>query len=361
MSKPIYTIIIPHYKTGKMTAYCLWRIFQHSKGRMLKIVVVDNSNGEGRDEISAISMAMENNTFLTYLVYPKDKMQSHGIAIDYALQYGSVDDHFIVLESDSFPVQDGWLDWYDQVVANDGSCTGSVLQLSGGRYLHPAGSLYRKKDWQGALEYVTAEFLSSPIGFGYGSYRYFPNMAMKEGFPCHLMIRKDVLADMKSPQDHEIELHSSYQGLDADGIAQKALDYLPISEGVFHNGIGAAQEAFSTYRFRDMMTYCHDTIFRGDEEPIIYRMGYEPGQWFSYWLNAMGKPIFEIPTKTVWMQGRENQQQEYTLTVNGVKHLWGMTAYNGQKIDGLEDITQHKNSLLDDLYGSIPDRYKPAK
>ena len=72
------TIIIPHYKTGKMTAYSIFKILQHSDGHEVDIIVVDNNVGDG--SVEYLSPFMNK---IGYVPYPKDRMQSHGIGIGY--------------------------------------------------------------------------------------------------------------------------------------------------------------------------------------------------------------------------------------------------------------------------------------
>ena len=350
-----YTILIPHYKTGKMTAYCLSQIAKHSGGRPLEVIIINNSPEDGSEKyFNQITIP---NSVVIITSYPKDLLQSHGAAFDFALANGNVsNEYFITLESDCFPVKDNWLDWYDEIIRNDGVCTGSILKLSGGTFLHPGGAMYKKSEWKQALQY--SDFMNQ-------FYYYLPNMGMKENFSHHLMIRKSAFPEFcRAPLKFGVELHDSYLtpdlylkgGLYANGILNKAKAYEPMTK-VFHNGLGSTQESINTYQARSIHTHYADALLTTKED-IIYRIGYEPGQWFGYWMMANGKQIFEIPTKVVWMPNRENQQQEYTLTVNGVKHLWGMTAYNGATGEALKDIIDHKNSLLDELYNSLPNNQK---
>jgi hypothetical protein len=93
------------------------------------------------------------------------------------------------------------------------------------------------------------------------------------------------------------------------------------------------------------------------KKKIIFRIGAEPGQWFAWWQKAMGYSLYEIPTEVHWLPGKENQQQEYTLTENGVKHLWGISAYHGTDLaDG--DIAKIKQSLPEQLYNTLPEHQK---
>lgn len=322
-----FSILIPHYKTGKMTAYCIHQLLKYKGMHELEIIVVDNSNGEGVELFSHYPIKL--------LTYPPHLMQSHGIAFDYALQQDAVsNEYFITVESDSFPTQDNWLDYYENLVNHNYDSAGSLLHLSGGKYLHPAGAMYGKWIWQEAYKYVRYSL----------EYSFFPNLAIKELFPCHLMVHRDFMTEfLKDPEKH-VKIHHSYR--DTDYLIQLER-YLPIAQSVFHNGMGNENESYTTYGARTFSNpICDNT------QPMIYRMGLEPGQWLSYYQDRL-KKVFHIPTEIVWMPNRINQQQEYTIMENGFKHLWGVTTYSGVIEETVKDISLHKEKLMNELYDSI--------
>jgi hypothetical protein len=335
-----YTCIIPHYKTGQMTAFTIYQILKHTRGRDIKIVVVDNSNHEGLEYLEPFVGKIH------ILLYPKDLMQSHGIAYDFALNSGVVEtEYFITLESDSYPTQDGWLDYYDRLVETGMDCAGSLLQLSGGQFIHPAGALYRKSVWEEAKKYTDS------IQYG-----CFPNMAMKEGFPCHLMVRNDILKTfLENPQLY-IDLHNSYLPYSVVNAVQKLMYYKPVT-GVFHNGMGNSQESIATYSQRNILKE-PERILLDNVDDLIYRVGFEPAQYFCYWALAMGYNVSAIPTEIKWLEGRNNQQQEFTRMENGLVHCWAITAYHKAESPERQDIIDFKAAQLQELYNSLPEDVK---
>lgn len=362
-----FSVIIPHYKTGKVTAFAIYQLLKHKGPHQLDIIVVDNSGDSSIEYIRPFVRALlEFNAAdtLTMLNYPQGKMQSHGIAVDYAMPYVT-NDYFIMVESDSYPTVEGWLDGYENLILNQQiDAAGSILTLSGGKYLHPAGALYKKSVYLEALEYTRTI-----------PYIYFPNMGMKEGFPCHLMVREEIVQEFcENPAKWGIDLDHSYidqttkEKISPEKMMQKALEYQPVTK-VFHNGMGHNQEAFSTYRLRDLK-YADDVYLNSwmklqdgilteiSPENVIYRMGYEPGQWFCYWMIANGKKVMGLPTQIEWMPGRVNQQQEFTRMNNGFTHLWGVTAYSDCVVEDFRDIIDHKRDVVEKNYESIPDQFK---
>lgn len=332
-----FTILLPHYKTGKMTTYAVSQLLRLKGKHDVEIIIIDNSYPD--DSIKLVSEKV-NSTSVTVVSNPPGRMQSHGIAFDLAMPLVTTD-YFITVESDSFPTKDNWLNYYEQLILNAFDSAGSILTLSGGIFMHPAGALYKKSVWQQAKAYCDAI-----------EYTYFPNMGMKDTFPCHLMIRNDVVEKvLDNPWGYGITLHTSYLGLLTSEMLKKSEDYKPVT-GPFHNGMGSNQESYFTYAQRNIQSE-PSNILLNDKEKVIYRMGYEPGQWFCYYQLAMKKKLFSIPTQVEWMPDRVNQQQEFTLMENGFKHIWGVSAYHKSDHPERKDIIDRKAQIVEELYNSL--------
>lgn len=337
-----YSILLPHWKTGMMTAYTIAQLLKYKGTHDIEIFVIDNNAGDGSIEYLEPFMNQ-----IKYIPYPKDRLQSHGIAFDYILPEIKTE-WFITIESDAFPTQDNWLDYYEDLINKGYDFAGSLLALSGGTYVHPCGALYNKKVWEQAKEYCNEI-----------QYAYFPNMSQKQGFDCHLMIHKDILDNvLASPNDY-IELANGYIGLSKNEMLLKLINYGPVV-APFHNGMGRTDESVRTYGDRDIDTEVPNVLLT-EKPKIINRIGYEPGQWFTYWQLAMGKKVFYIPTEVKWLPNRINQQQEYTLMENGFKHCWGISAYHGVQTNNEKDIADVKQSLPEQLYKSLPENQKIKK
>lgn len=324
-----------------MSAYCISQLLEYIGNHEIEIIVIDNNVGDGsteylrpfRDQIKIYG-------------YPKDQVQSHGVAFDFVLSKGWVNnEHFITIESDSFPTKDNWLDSYEKLIDRGFDCAGSLLKLSGGSYVHPAGALYKKSVYLEAKEYCDNI-----------QYDYFPNMGVKEGFDCHIMFKKSKTDRiLEHPEDY-MELAKSYVRLTKEEILAKRDYYKPVT-GVFHNGMGKFQESIKTFGERNTDTGKEDAVL-DNKDPIVYRIGMEPGQFFCYYHLAMGKKIALIPTEIKWMRNRGGQQQEYTLMENGFKHLWCGSAYLGMENTDLQDVYEFKKNQVETLYESLPKEYK---
>lgn len=338
------TVLIPHYKTGKMTAYTLSKLLEFKGNHDVKIVVIDNNAGDGSAEYLTPFL-----NEVCYCQYPKEVLQSHGVAYNFALENGMVDTpYFITLESDSFPTRPNWIYYYKDLIDNGCDMAASYLKLSGGSFGHPAGALYKKSLWEEMKQYCD----SMP-------YSYFPNMAMRDNFPMHLMVHDRILDQFLENPDDWIELSSGYKPYSRKLAEEKLLHYSPTC-GPFHDGRGGLQESIKTFGDRWTISEVPYAIYgEGEKWPkIIGRIGMEPGQALYYYAMAKKKKVFSIPTEVHWLPGKENQQQEYTLNEAGIKHLWAISAYHDYTPESERDVAKLKQSIPDQLYETLPPNQK---
>lgn len=333
------SILVPHWKTGKMSAYAISQLLKYKGKHEIEIFVINNNCGDGSE--SYLKPFWDN---IKYYEYPKDKLQSHGIAFDYVLPHVTTD-YFITIESDSFPTKDNWLDYYENLIENGIECAGSILKLSGGQYLHPCGSMYSIKNWNEYHQYCQNI-----------KYYYFPNASRKGNFDCHLMV-KDSFANhfLESPESF-ITVAEGYKNYTRADWLKRLSYYSPVVD-CFHNGMGMLDESLETYGLRSFASEVPN-ILLDNNKALINRIGYEPGQAFSYWHMATNKKVFAIPTEIKWMNNRGGQQQEYTIMENGFKHLWGSSAYYDHTPENEKDIYELKQRIPNELYESLPDHEK---
>lgn len=334
------SILIPHYKNGKATAYAVYKFLQHKGKHDIDIFISDNNSGDG-----SIEYVKHFSDKIKVIDYPKDKLQSHGIALDMMIPLTDTD-YFITAESDSFPTDDEWLDYIEDIVINGGyDMAGSLMQLSGGEYIHGAGAVYSKKMWAECKKYCD----NIP-------YTYFPNMWNKEGFDGHTMIHDSVLQRVLTMPEDYFDLAEGYKGLSTKEMLDKAIYYSSVV-CPFHNGMGMRQESVKTYGQRNAQSESPNIMLDGNSK-IIFRVGYEPNQFIYYWALANNKKILEIPTTTKWMDNRIGQQQEYTKMINGFIHLWCGSSYLDMKDTEMDDVYRFKSIQIEQLYQSLPEQFK---
>jgi len=332
-------ILIPHFKQGKITAYTISQLLKYKGKHEIEIYVINNNSGDGSEKYFAPFRGL-----IKYYEYPKDIIQSHGVSFDWILPK-TKNEWFITIESDGFPTNDTWLDYYENLINEGYDGAISLLKLSGGSYGHPCGGLYNKKIWQEAKRYCNEV-----------QYAYFPNMSVSGGFDCHLMIHKDIVEKVLAEPYDYIELAEGYKGLTRQQMVARMMYYSPVV-GCFHNGMGRSNESLRTYGHRTPESEIPNVLLT-DKPKLVNRMGYEPGQWLYYWQMAMGKNIFHVPTETFWLPNRENQQQEKTVMENGFTHCWAGSSYLDMKDGDFNDVYEFKHNLIEGLYNSLPNNQK---
>lgn len=334
------TILIPHFKQGRITAVCVSQLLKLKGRHEIDILVIDNNVGDGSARY--LDPFLEH---ITILDYPMDKLQSHGIAFDFAIPHIKTE-YFLTVESDSYPTMISWLDYYEFLIDQGYDTAGSFLELSGGLYQHPCGSFYRKSVWEECKKFVEAI-----------PYTYFPNAAHKEGFDCHAMIHDKLVDEFVKHPSKFVEPSEGYKNLTPLQVTEKGEYYSPIGEGVFHNGMGALEESIKTYGNRDIDTGIKDMDFSKAAD-IVRRIGNEPGQFLSYWHLAAGKKVYGINTQVKWLPGREYQNQEFTKMENGFVHLWGISSYHKAKLSEAQWVVMFKAEQAEKLYNSLPEEQK---
>lgn len=337
-----FSIILCHWKTGKMTAFTVAQILKYKGDHEIEILICDNNAGDG-----SIAYLEPFKDQITVVDYPKDKLQSHGIGYDVLFELAQ-NEWVLCLESDSFPIKEGYLDYYCRLINEGYDGAVSLLMLSGGMYGHPAGGLYRRSIWVKAWQYCKDI-----------EYFYFPNMGMKDTFKSHIMVHKSIINEFLAEPDNYIELVDDYKPYNPQKAEQRCVHYMP-TVGPMHNGMGRLQESLKTYGARNPETEVPNVIL-DNRAKIIYRIGYEPGQHHYYWMLANGYKIFHIPTETKWLPEKEGRQQEYTLNEAGIKHLWAISAYHDYTPEAEKEVALFKQSVPDQLYETLPEHQKISR
>lgn len=336
----VKTVIIPHFKNGKASAYSVSQFIKFSKPNELDIVVIDNSYPD-----NSIKYLTPFENQINIVVPSSEKLLSHGVAYDIGVGFAK-GEYIICSESDSFPTSTAYFKYIDDLIINNFDCAGSLLSLSGGTYIHPAGMLFRKSLWSELKSLIDD-----------AGYIYFPNMSRSDGlFDYHLMVHNSIIEKfIDNPSDY-IELSNGYRGLTKKEIMSRAEYYKSITNP-FHSGMGMNNESVKTYGQRCIENNI-DSILLTGKRKLINRVGFEPGQAMCYMLYALGKKIKIIPTEVKWLHNRIGQQQEYTKMENGFTHIWAGSSYLDMKDTEMNDVYEFKKNQIEELYNSLPANQK---
>lgn len=333
------SVILPHYKTLKITTVAIHKLIEFRGNHNLEIFVVDNNASDGTgDALRKIFPSVN------FIDYPKDKLQSHGVAISYAVPEIS-NEIFVTAESDSFPTSTDFFDSIEKMVNDGYDSGGSLLSLSGGQYLHPAGAFYKKS------LILEAEAYCNEI-----EYAYIPHISVKEGFPCHVMVHNSIVETFYETPTKFIKLEEKNKNINPEELKIIANNYKSVV-CPFHNGMGDSDESYNTYGLRSVQTE-PVRILNKNEKLIINRLGFEPGQWLCYFQLAMGRKLKYVETHTAWMPGRVNEQQDFTLMQTGFTHLWGCSSFHESDSVEFKDVVIRKKNKIEALYNSLPENEK---
>lgn len=333
------TILIPHYKTLEITAFAIYKFLKHKGSHNVKIIVIDNSYPD--ESIKSLEPFKDQ---ITIVNNTSTKIQSHGVAFDFAMPMVETD-YFMCAESDSFPVKDGWLDYYQKLIENGFTWGGSLLKLSGGTFIHPTGSFYKTEYWHEAKKYCDEI-----------QYSYFPNCSRHTDFDCHLMVHDKMLEYFLDHPNACVQLSQQYNEKPRDYFLERKDHYSPMV-APFHNGMGNLNESLYTYGQRDVGSEAPEILLKNKED-FINKIGYEPGQWLCYWLIAMQKHGCLIPTEIKWMRNRGWQQQEYTVNEAGFLHAWCGSSFYSMEGGELNDVYEFKKKQIEDFYSQMPSEFK---
>lgn len=336
------TVLIPHYKQWRITCYTVYQFIKYTEGTDIEILVINNSYPD--DSVFYLN-PFKLHPRVKIIDHVTDQCNSHGVAYEFAMQF--VKSKYVLLsESDCFPTRP-FLDYMDLFIRNDYDLAGNIMQLSGGRYLHPGAALLKVDLWREAKHY----YENSP-------YHYLSNFGMVDGFAAHVMIHDDIWEFFLQKPGAFVELPEGKRNCTREGVLENERFYKTIAHSALHNGMGMASETVPMIGQRNQNNQPQQILLTGKEK-IVHRVGYEPGQAIFYWAIANGKKICEIPVEEiVWMPGRENMQQEYTLSENGCKHIWGCSSFAYSDIPEIRDVIERKNKLPEELYNTLPEEYK---
>ena len=107
MNKEV-SILIPHYKTLKMTQLCLRLIKKHTDLQRVEIIVIDNGSN---DESSDFLKKLDGITLLIReKVMGESGAMSHSKALDLGLEHVSTP-FFLSIHTDTLVIAPGWLDF----------------------------------------------------------------------------------------------------------------------------------------------------------------------------------------------------------------------------------------------------------
>lgn len=317
------TITLPHFRAGRWTAIAIHALAAYGVPVPCEIILVDNS--PGCPSIKAITETDLAKTPGLKIVSGDPNFTAHGQG--YSIGYRNADPestHVFCMETDSFPTRSGWFDeWVKASASYD--LVGPEMKMGAGTYIHPAGALYTRELIEAAKAWQSAHFewLFCP---GAGQTLKTSDKA------CHVVAHNTWLAERAIPADLR----------EAIELWKKA--------GPFQEMRCFDEEGFDDYMHRKGITNLEPI---GGQE-TYNKIGFEAGQFLSYFAEKRGFRVLRAPTEVSWMSGKQGQQAAFSRVFGGFLHVWAGSVSSIP--NGLaDDVRDFKVKQCAEYFAQLPE------
>ena len=314
------SIIIPHYATWRWTAICVNAFKTFGVPVESEIIVCDNSPGNP-------SIKCLTETSLGYgvkIVQGDPNLPSHGHG--YELCYEQAEgDWIFTAETDSFPTRSGWADEYVKASANY-HLIGPPIPQSSGRYIHPAGAAVSRLVLNSALNWMQE----------HQEWIFCPGAAVAlqtSDRPYHVVAHRDFIEEHKDKLSatHYCEIKNW----------QKAMQWQQMR--CFD------EDTFENYSQRTGIKNWNPVPGK-----LAYnKIGFEAGQWLSYFAQDHGFKCLEAPTHIEWMPNHHMGQAAFSDVFGGFRHVWCGTSSFSPAI--APDVREFKMKQMNDAWLTVPE------
>lgn len=316
------SIIIPTYKTWRWTAICIHAFKTYGIPVESEIILVDNAPDSPM--IKSITET-ELGEGVKVLQGERD-FYSHGRGYDLAFEE-STGDWIFCAETDSFPTRHGWFDEFVKKSA-DYDLIGPEVPQSSGKYIHPAGAAYRRV------------LVESAIGWqrNHRNWVFCPGAAVELGTSdkgYHVIANKNWLSH-QSPSEALVEQISVWK-----------------RAGPFQEMRSFDEDTWDSYPHRTGIVNWEPN----PDIPAYNKIGYESGQWLSYYAQSHDFRVFKAPTEIHWMPGHEGGQAAFSTVFGGFTHVWCGTVSNLPN-DIANDVRAFKLTKMNQLFEVLPEHIR---
>lgn len=320
-------ILVPHYLSPKWLAACVWQFKQYPFSIDHELIVCDNSPGHW--SIKALTETELGDG--VKVVSGDSDLPSHGQGYWKCWEAASKDcDFAFTAENDSFPTRHGWSEPWIKAVGEGYELVGPYMPMASGKYVHPAGAcisrraLEQAKTWQEA--HKNWSFCpGAAIAFGLSDQGY------------HAVVDGLTMLEKCPP----LVSNSRYQEVLNWRRAEAWQEMRSFDEDTFQN-----------YGQRTGIT---------NWEPLpgkyaYLKIGYEAGQWLSYYCDSHGIKVKHADLHIEWMPGREGRQAAYSTVYGGFTHIW---AGSSSLLQGLEQpVKDLKQQQAEHWFSQVPENIR---
>jgi len=155
MPQPEVTILIPNYRTPKITRLCLRMLRKYTDPDRIHVIAIDNDSGEGDESLQYLRSLQWVELIERKSVPGESPGASHASALDMALEKTTTP-YVMSIHTDTFVLRDDWLDYLlDAIKQNENIAGVGSWKLE----VKPAWKLMLKK-----LEYAIQSVIYPLIG-----------------------------------------------------------------------------------------------------------------------------------------------------------------------------------------------------
>ncbi|MCW8964754.1 MAG: glycosyltransferase [Gammaproteobacteria bacterium] len=155
MATPEVTVLIPNYRTPKITRLCLRILRKHTDPARIKVIAIDNGSGEDDESLQYLRTLDWIELIERQVVPGESPGASHVAALDMALERVTTP-YVMSIHTDTFVLRDDWLDYLLNQIKKDDNIAGvGSWKLE----VKPAWKLFLKK-----IEFMIQSIIYPLIG-----------------------------------------------------------------------------------------------------------------------------------------------------------------------------------------------------
>lgn len=317
------SILIPHYLSWKWIAACIHQFKTYPPSIPHEIIVCDNSMGHPSIKSLTETSLGEGVT----IVQGDIQLPSHGHGYEICSSVADGDWYFTA-ENDSFPTRHGWFEEYVKAAGEGFELIGPYMPMASGKYIHPAGACISRraveqaKTWQQAHQSWwhcdSAAITLGTADWGFHVTAHNSWLANKEPIPEDLRKKMENWRKAEVWQEHRCFDEDTLQSY---GGRTEIKNWEPQFGKLYYN-----------------------------------KIGFEAGQWLSYYCQAHGIPVKRAELHIEWMPGREGRQAAYSTVYGGFTHVW---AGSSSLLVGLEQpVRDYKNAQAEHWFSQVPENIR---